>query len=995
MNKIIVSLFGVCILISTTLNAQNSIRPIPPLPPTPPPPPSKIATAKPTLELNYQSFKDDPLNTRIYTLANGFKVYLSVNKAEPRIQTYIAVRAGSKNDPADATGLAHYLEHMLFKGTDKFGTTNYDIEKPLLDKIYILYEDYRATTDTVKRQKIYRLIDSISGEAAKIAIANEYDKMLAAIGAKGTNAHTSFEETVYQNDIPSNQLENFLKIEGERFRNPVMRIFHTELEAVYEEKNRSLDNDNSKIWETILSGLFKKHTYGTQTTIGTVEHLKNPSLKRINEFLVRYYTAGNMALCMSGDFDPEVAFKMIEESFGKLPKNNIAEKIPMVIEEPITTPVIKDVYGPNAESVNIGYRFAGNGTLDADMIALVSKLLYNETAGLLDLDLNQAQKVLGASAEAYSLNDYSMFFLSAEAKEGQKLEEAKDLLLTEIEKLKKGEFPEWLIKAAINDMKLKQTKDFENNASRATFLYNSFISNVSYPYELTKFQRLANFSKQQIIDFVIKNFKNNYVVVYKRIGQDKNVTKITKPKITPVETNANLQSPFLKEVLNFPLQETLPVFIDYKSAIRNFTINSNIPLWYVKNNINNLFSLTYVFDFGTGSNKKIGLALDYFTMLGTSKMTAAEVSQAFYKLGCSYETKVEEDVTKITLSGLSENFDEAVKLLELFLTDCQSSTDAFKNVLGALSKSRTDAKLNKNIILQQALLNYGYFGKKSPFTNVLNTDEIEDLKENELTDIIRTLCSYKHSLWYYGTIESDMIEAKMNGLHQTQKTLRELPTAVKLEQLPTTENKVFACDYNMKQAEIIMLSKQSIFDKAELPQIKLFQEYFGGGMQSIVFQTMRESKALAYSVYSRYVVPTIKERSYYTLSYIGTQADKLPEAMVGMHQLFDSLPQIPSNFDGAKKSLLQKIRSERIQPSEYFITYYNALKLGIDYDIRKDVFEQLPKLTLADITQFHKIHFKNKTYTTLLIGKKESIKAEALVNYGKLEWLNLNEVFGY
>jgi predicted Zn-dependent peptidase len=199
----------------------------------------------------------------------------------------------------------------------------------------------------------------------------------------------------------------------------------------------------------------------------------------------------------------------------------------------------------------------------------------------------------------------------------------------------------------------------------------------------------------------------------------------------------------------------------------------------------------------------------------------------------------------------------------------------------------------------------------------------------------------------------------------------------------------------MKQAEVIMISKQNNFNKSEIPQIKLFQEYFGGGMQSIVFQTMRESKALAYSVFSRYVVPTVKERSFYTLSYIGTQADKLPEAMMGMHQLFDSLPRIEANFDGAKKSLLQKIRSERMKPSEYCINYYNALKLGIDYDVRKDVFLTLPNLTFQDLIKFHQQHFNNKKYTTLLVGKKENIKPETLLKYGQVQWLNLNEVFGY
>ena len=246
----------------------------------------------------YESVKGDPLNARIYTLDNGLKVYMSVTKMEPRIQTYIGVKAGSKSDPADATGLAHYLEHMLFKGTDKYGSLDYEKEKPLLDQIQALYEKYRQTTDEAERKKIYAEIDRVSGEAAKFAIANEYDKMLAAIGAQGTNAFTSYEQTGYVNNIPSNQLEKWLIIEGERFRNPVMRIFHTELEAVYEEKNRSLDNDYRAMYTALFQGLFQKHNYGKQTTIGTIDHLKNPSIVKIRNYYNQYYVPNNMAICL-------------------------------------------------------------------------------------------------------------------------------------------------------------------------------------------------------------------------------------------------------------------------------------------------------------------------------------------------------------------------------------------------------------------------------------------------------------------------------------------------------------------------------------------------------------------------------------------------------------------------------------------------------------------------------------------------------------------------
>ncbi|RPI15239.1 MAG: insulinase family protein, partial [Ignavibacteriae bacterium] len=318
----------------------------------------------------YETVGNDPLKARIYKLSNGLTVYLTVYKEEPRIQTNIAVRTGSKKDPSDATGLAHYLEHMLFKGTDKFGTVDYEKEKVLLDQVINLYEAHRQATDPTERKRIYHQIDSVSSLASKYAIANEFDKMLSSIGAKGTNAYTSVEQTVYVNDIPSNQLEKWLTIESERFRHPVMRLFHTELETVYEEKNIGLDNDGNKLWEAMMLGLFPTHQYGTQTTIGTVEHLKNPSIKKVIDYYNTYYVPNNMAICLSGDLDMDETIKLIDEKWGALPSKDVPEYVPPV-ESPITSPVIKEVYGPEAEEMYMAFRFPGAASHEADVISML------------------------------------------------------------------------------------------------------------------------------------------------------------------------------------------------------------------------------------------------------------------------------------------------------------------------------------------------------------------------------------------------------------------------------------------------------------------------------------------------------------------------------------------------------------------------------------------------------------------------------------------------
>ena len=316
----------------------------------------------------YRYVTNDPMKTRFYTLKNGLTVILTRNNKVPRIKTLIAVRAGSNSDPKDHTGLAHYLEHLLFKGTYLYGSLDSTKEKGYLDQINTLYDQYNQTTDAEQRKAIYKNIDSISGVAAKYAIPGEYDKMMTSMGAQGTNAHTAVEETVYEEDIPSNAVDKFLALQSERFRNPVFRLFHTELEAVYEEKNRTLDNDINKVWENMLATMFPNHNYGQQSTIGTVEHLKNPSIKAIRDFYNKNYVASNMAVIMAGDLNPDEVVKKVDKAFAYMPKVNVDEyKGPE--ESAITAPVMKEVTGPDAEYVQMGFRLPGANDYD-DVVKL-------------------------------------------------------------------------------------------------------------------------------------------------------------------------------------------------------------------------------------------------------------------------------------------------------------------------------------------------------------------------------------------------------------------------------------------------------------------------------------------------------------------------------------------------------------------------------------------------------------------------------------------------
>lgn len=956
---------------------------------------TRTETALKTTTLSFESIVNDPSKAKIYTLKNGLKVYLSVYKNAPRIQTYIAVKAGSKNDPSTATGLAHYLEHMVFKGTDKFGTKDYGKESAEISKIEDLYETYRRTKDELQRKHIYHQIDSISGVAAKYAIANEYDKMLASIGGQGTNAFTSFDQTVYVNDIPSNQLDNWLKIEAERYRKPVLRLFHTELEAVYEEKNRSLDDDQSKLWEAIFSGLFSKHNYGKQTTIGTIDHLKNPSMKEIMKYFNANYVPNNMAICLSGDFDPDATIKLIDKYFGSMAPKPI-ESYQFEQENPITKKIVKEVVGPDAANLAMAWRFAGSGSKDADMITLINSLLSNGRAGLLDLNLNQQQKVLSSGAYSYVLKDYSMQILFAEPKEGQTLEEVEKCILGQLDLLKKGDFPDWLPNAVVTDLKLQKTKELENNQSRAMAFVNAFVNDIKWKDAVTEMDRLAKITKQDIMDFVKNNFnENNYVIVYKRLGQDSTIQKVVKPQITPVEVNRDEQSPFVKNILSSKSSDIKPKFIDYDKDLVKTTMNGNIPVLYSQNKENQLFDLYYAFDMGSNHDKLLPIAIEYIPYLGTSKLTPAEVQQEFYKLGCSFNVFNSENQTWVSLSGLNENFDKATRLFENLLSDPKIDEATLKNLVSDILKKREDAKQDKRTILNKMMVSYAKYGSLNPTTNFLNEDELNKLQSQQVSEFIRSLKNYQHRILYYGPKLVGDVKEVLNKEHVLPSSgLKAIPTELKFQTQSFT-NSVYVVDFDMKQAEIIILTEGEKYDSKNIPLINLYNEYFGGGMSSVVFQDLRESKALAYSCYSSYRMPKEPQLPFYNLSYIGSQADKLPEALAGMMNLLNDVPKSEISFGAAKEAILQNIKTERINKSEILFNYINADKFGLKTDIRKDIYSKIATLTFSDVKQFQDSRIKNKPVSILVLGKKELLDLKTLEKYGTVKFLSLKDVFGY
>ena len=580
----------------------------------------------------YKYVSGDPMQARFYTLKNGLTVILSENAKEPRIAAKIAVRAGSNTDPKDHTGLAHYLEHLLFKGTDKFGTQDWEKEKPYIEKITALYEIYNQTLDEEKRKELYKEIDQVSGEASQLSIGNEYDKLMASIGSQGTNAHTSMEETVYHEDVPSSSIDKFLTIQAERFRNPVFRIFHTELEAVYEEKNGSIDNDGRKVQEALLSIAFPTHNYGQQSTIGTIEHLKNPSLVAIRDYFENYYVPNNMAIILTGDFKADELIKKVDNHFSYMKAKPVQEYNPAP-EKPLVGPVVREVFGPSAENMRVVYRVGAENSREALMLDLISSILSNGKAGLIDLNLNKQQKVLSAGAGLWQFKDYGVFMVMASPKEGQSLEEAKDLLLNEINNLKKGNFDDNLIKAIVANEKLSEILSLERNQSRASQLSNAFIMNkgAGWDRSVNYAEELSKITKKEVMDFANEFFANNYGVIYKRKGEDSNIVKVEKPAITPVELNTDKQSDYVTSIIAMPDSPVSPQWLDFNKDILKDKVN-NLDVLYVQNKNNDLFRQYYYFDLGSYHSKLLPYAASYLSFLRNFEIFFGGNQQAILRI---------------------------------------------------------------------------------------------------------------------------------------------------------------------------------------------------------------------------------------------------------------------------------------------------------------------------------------------------------------------------
>ena len=952
----------------------------------------------------YKSDEKDLFDVRVYTLENGLKIYLSRLPNMPIIETRIVVKSGSSHDPEHATGLAHYLEHMLFKGSKHFGTTNYSAEKKLIDKIKELYNKYRVTTDDLERKKIWDEINKVSSEASKYAIANEYDKMLNFMGATGTNAHTSNEETVYKNNIPKDQLDIWLRVEKERFTYPVFRLFQTELEVVYEEMNRYLANEDAKGYSELLKTLFPTHPYGQRMTIGTQEHLKNPSLEEIENYFKKYYVANNMAICLSGDIDFDKTYKLLKQYWGDYRKDGNLKIETCVYEKNMVEPIRKTIVGLREPMLFMGFRLKGITLRDMVIIEIIDTLLYNGISGLIDQNLVNNHRIYGSYSYMSILREYSFHLLLGIPKGDISLRQLEELFKLELQRIKAGEFSEELLNSVKLNIGLNWKRASESNAYRLENLTKAFVLGIEWKDYLENQNLVEAITKEDITRFVIDQYSNNYVSIYREQSDSVDMEKFPNPPIEPIEINCTQKSLFLKNILRLSgeIEIKSPELFDFSNTdnLKNETIDGlNILYKNSSNRESIFFELRYVYDIGLNNNEALDISMEYLNSAILEDKNLKDIKNQFYLYGCSYGIYTDDEKIQIILKGSNTWFDKSVEFLEDILNNFIVDEDILSGIKDNYKMENMMNKTDKGKI-REAIIEYIKYGEKSKFKRRLNGTKLDSLGILEVDKNIKSVLEIKHRIFYYGDKSYDEFNKIIKSVHIKKTYKQGNESKSRVEQL-LENKKIYYYNFNMPQAEMVILREKEKLEDVpklinDLAKINLYNSYFGMGMSSRVFQEIREAKALAYTAYSYYSVPYKQKNKFYNVTYIGTQYNKLEKALECIFSLLEKPLEIKEkDFDLVKRSYKLKLSTKRLLCFNSIIEHERLNNLGITYDVEKTeyaktIYDSIEGVNSDDIKKFHIEINKGKSIIAM-IGPSEA-KSE-LEKQGEITLLTDKDIF--
>ncbi|MDR3134017.1 MAG: insulinase family protein [Prevotellaceae bacterium] len=957
------------------------------------------------------------LPLEVYQLPNGLTVILLEDHRRPEVQGLVSTRAGSVDEPADATGLAHYLEHLLFKGTTQLGTVDWEKEKNHYDKIVELYDQLGKTKDKKQRDAIQLQINEASIKAAEYAVPNEFSRLIAQIGGTDLNAFTSFDVTAYHSIFPSSQLERWLTVYSHIFEQPVFRGFQAELEIVYEEFNMYADMPSERISEELLKNIFKKTPYG-RSVIGLPEHLKNPSLTKLQQFFETFYVPNNMGLILVGDFDSAAAKQYIEQTFGKwqsmpLPSVAVEQEAPFNGRD-----FLELKMGP-MEQIYLGFRTIPLRHEDNIALEICAALLSNGQSGLLD-QLQLDNKVLQVSGENLGLKNGGAFLFeivpnAQEFYEGpstdnitsveeyktvmRELDRARlkamsgseNMVLDELEALKKGDFGDWQLESAKQALITSFEVQQEAVRTRALILNEYFANGIDLSYYTNYVENVKKITKEDVLRVANKYFGKDYLAMHVKPGSIKK-NNIDKPEYKPLTfPQADAQSAFARQFAAIPAPEQPYHFIDFATGLEKVAMTNGNTLYYTKNPVNDIFQLVIRYEVGQSTIKE----LDYVSLLnyaGGAARDAKGLKGQFARLNCDYSISANKNYVSINLFGPEQNLRQALTYLNLFINE----TNLPKSQLSRLAESQRYARKRQKEepdYIASALNQYVLYGNKSDYLDRLSIKDLMSIKANELVTAFKLATEYSATIFYTGAKPAGEVKSTLEQTVKFAANPKPGKGYQERERQKVTENTIYLVNEPALQSQIIFFANGQPFDPAESPKVQAYNAYLGGGFTGLMMQEIREYRSLAYGASGGYSTPGLPAKPGWFSGFIQTQDDKTNAAIDVFMGLINNMPEKPERMDVLRNSLVLSGATGRPDFRDIGQYYDQLQRLGYSDDPLKTRLPAYKALTFDDIVQFNNQYIKNQPKAIMIVGPKKRIDAKALSQYGVIRELKLNDLF--
>lgn len=941
---------------------------------------------------NAFSQQNKNLQVNSYELDNGLTIFLNRDTTATRVFGAVMVKAGAKHEDPTATGMAHYLEHLLFKGTTKLGTWNYEAEKPHLDSITLLYEKLGNTTASETKEALQKQINEQAVAASEYALPNEFDQLLRSMGGIGINAFTSYDMTFYHNSFPSHELEKWMELYSERFEKPVFRSFQSELEVVYEEKNRASDDFERRVFYKMSELTFPNLPYGQWPVLGTTAHLKTPSLTKMYTFYNKHYVPGNMSLILSGNFDEGKAKAMIQDKFGGWTSRSVPND---------TFPELEKIEGEKVEKVRItpvkaGFvAFQTVPQMDKDRLALnvAEHLLYNEseTGFINQIQLNNEMIYAGAFSSVYNdVGNFVVFYVPKILV--QSMGNAEKRIEASFEKLRGGTFTEEQFLAAKSDLSRDFKKRIEDLTSRGEMIGVAFNLGVSWEEMLSYPDLIDRVSREDVIRVSNQYFGENRVKMISRTGFPKKV-KLEKPPYKPVVTEQTKSSDYAKSFEKIKSLPFEPKFLDFEQDIDRLKTEYGHNIYTTFNPINDLFSMEIRFSKGNIEDPSLEYAAQIANISGAGSFNLKELKQAFASIGCEYEISTDINYLKIALNGNERNLNEALVLTNELITAINPD-DNSKSVLENTIK--TDRKLEKKVPnkIATAMLNYASYGEDSYYLRRLSEKKIKRLSVSEMkANFIDVVSNYRADIIFSGKTAA----LDLNNLIAKHLKLSEDPRNTPFQYRGYREviepTILFINDRKAVQSQIYYyLDGSSPLAKDEFVAKEAFNQYFGGGFSGVVLQEIREYRSLAYSAGAVYQEPALEDEKTRFITYIGCQADKSLEALKVMNELIADMPSKEERVPDLRKNMMMRINTNYPNFRELPGVILNLERLGFSEDPNSKAFQKYESLEMADIEAFYKHRIQGKPFIITIYGDKRQIDLSELKKMGKVEVLDLKDV---